>query len=114
MQPATLILSRDEGRTLRQLNGDSERFDWWYRTCHVNQFTDYLALWTTLLYVCAAGVVALVFGNQLLRWRRPPAPFMPRATHSPAPRRWTRDLHRKLGAVVGGVLAFQLLVGTYL
>jgi len=114
-QPATLIVSRDEGRTLRRLNGDSERFEWWYRTFHVNQFTDHLALWTTLLYACGVGVVTTtVLGYQLFWWRRPRAVSTPRAGHRPAPRRWTRNLHRKLGAVVGGMLTIQLVVGTYL
>lgn len=58
-QPARLILSRDEGRTLRRLNSELERFEWWYRTFHVNQFSDNLLLWTTLLYACAAGVITL-------------------------------------------------------
>lgn len=117
-QPATLILSRDEGRTLRRLNSASGRFEWWYRTFHVNQYTDHLALWTTLLYACALGVVALaVFGYQLFWWRRPAASAAPAPTRAPArsarPVR-ARNLHRKLGAAVGGVLVVQLTVGVYL
>lgn len=113
-QPATLIISRDEGRTLRRLNRDSERFTWWYRTFHVNQFTDHLPLWTTLLYACAAGVVSLtVFGYLLFWWRRPRDASAPRTAQTRAPQS-SRKLHRRLGAVTGGVLTLQLLVGGYL
>lgn len=109
-QPATLILSRDEGRTLRRLNGDSEQFTWWYRTFHVMQFTDHLALWTTLLYGLAAAVIALaVFGYQLFWWRRPGATV---ATAAPTLR--VRLVHRTLGAAVGGILLVELVVGAYL
>lgn len=104
-QPATLIISRDEGRTLRRLNGASERFHWWYRTFHVNQFTDHLLLWTTLLYACAVGVVSLtVFGCVLFWWRRQRSASAPQAAQSPVPQLRSRNLHRKLGAVAGGVL----------
>jgi hypothetical protein len=112
-EPATLILSRDEGRTLRRLNAASGRFEWWYRTFHVTQFSDHLALWTTLLYACAAGVIALaVFGYQLFWWRRPAAVSPPRTRDAGAFR--VRNLHRKVGAAVGGVLVAQLVVGVYL
>jgi hypothetical protein len=124
-QPATLILSRDEGRTLRRLNAASGRFEWWYRTFHVNQYTDRLALWTMLLYACAAGVVAVaIFGYQLFWWRRGrgagPTPAAALASAPPAapPRRArafrARNVHRKAGAAVGGVLIVQLAVGVYL
>lgn len=115
-QPATLILSRDEGRTLRRLNGDSQRFDWWYRAFHVNQFSDHLGLWTTLLFACAIGVIVLsVFGYLLFWWRRRPN----RLNQSPKPQgffphRRVRNWHRKLGAIAGGILAVELLVGVYL
>jgi hypothetical protein len=114
-QPATLIISRDEGRTLRRLNGESERFNWWYRTFHVNQFTDHVLLWSTLLYVCAAGVGLLaVFGYLLFWWRRPRNAAAPRVTSVRVSAQRFRNLHRTLGAVAGGVLALQLLVGAYL
>lgn len=109
-QPATLVLSRDEGRTLRRLNAASGRFEWWYRTFHVNQFTDHLGVWTTLLYAAAAGVVVVVvLGYRLFWWRRRRvvAPARARAFHA-------RNLHRKVGAAVGGVLMVQLAVGVYL
>lgn len=114
-QSATLIISRDEGRTLRRLNGDSKRFEWWYRTFHVNQFTDHIFLWTTLLYASAAGVVSLtVLGYLLFWWRRPRSVSAAKAAHRRAPGRCSRNLHRKLGAVAGGALTLQLLVGGYL
>jgi hypothetical protein len=113
-QPATLILSRDEGRTLRRLNSDSERFNWWYRAFHVNQFSDHKALWTTLLYLAGVGVVALaLLGYLLFWWRRPKRATADSETRSAslAP---SRNWHRKLGAVAGGVLAIELVVGGYL
>ena len=113
-QPATLVLSRDEGRTLRRLNAASGRFEWWYRTFHVNQYTDHLALWTTLLYACALGVIALaLFGYQLFWWRRPAVSAV-RAPARAATTFRARTLHRTLGAAVGGVLVVQLAVGMYL
>lgn len=115
-QPATLILSRDEGRTLRRLNGDSERFNWWYRAFHVNQLTDHLALWTSILFLSAFGVILLtVLGYLLFWWRRRPST----ATSSGAPmpvlhHRRIRNWHRTLGTIAGGVLAVELAVGAYL
>ncbi len=113
-QRASLVLSRDEGRTLRRLNTESERFNWWYRAFHVNQFSDHMALWTTLLFIAAIGVIALsLLGYQLFWWRRPGGVAVPgkqrRVWQSSA-----RNVHRKLGAVAGGVLALELLVGGYL
>lgn len=116
-QPATLVLSRDEGRTLRRLNVASERFGWWYRFFHVNQFSDHMLLWTTLLYVCGAGVVlTTVFGYQLFWWRRRPVSGDPITSGglSQGRRFSARNLHRKLGVAVGGVLSIELLVGAYL
>jgi hypothetical protein len=113
-QPARLVISRDEGRTLRRLNAESERFEWWYRAFHVNQYSNHIALWTTLLYVCAAGVIALtVLGYLLFWWRRPRASFLS-AGQSGVPQMRSRNLHRKLGTVAGGILSVQLLVGAYL
>lgn len=111
-QGATLVLSRDEGRTLRRLNRESERFNWWYRAFHVNQLSDHLLLWTTLLFMAAVGVIVLaVLGYQLFWWRRPSG-----VASVVGPRRITpsRNWHRKLGAIAGGVLALELLVGAYL
>lgn len=114
-QPATLIISRDEGRTLRRLNADSERFNWWYRTFHVNQFTDHIGLWTTLLFVAAFGVISLtLFGYMLFWWRRPGNATTALAARKGRHRQPSRNWHRKLGAVAGGVLALQLIVGAYL
>lgn len=84
----------------------------------MNQFTNHLAFWTTLLFVAALGVMALsVFGYQLFWWRRgrrvgaaPPSllrrvvPVMPQ----------TRELHRTMGVIVGGLLMVQLTIGIYL
>jgi hypothetical protein len=109
-QPASLIISRDEGRTLRRTNADAAQFTWWYKTFHVNQWTDNMFLWTTVLYLLAAGVVVLVaFGYQLFWWRRNrliPVEKLPRFTN--------RHLHRKLGVLVGGILVVQVVVGSYM
>lgn len=114
-QPARLVISRDEGRTLRRLNSGSERFEWWYRTFHVNQLSDHILLWTTLLYVCAAGVITLtVLGYMLFWWRRPRSVSLSQAAPGRAPQAGARNLHRKLGVVAGGILSVQLLVGGYL
>lgn len=109
-QPAALILSRDEGRTLRRTNADAAQFTWWYKTFHVNQWTDNILLWTTILYLLAGGVVVLAtFGYQLFFWRR--ARQIPVAK---VPQHRTRNLHRKLGVVVGGILVLQVVVGSYM
>jgi hypothetical protein len=114
-QAARLIISRDEGRTLRRLNAESERFEWWYRAFHVNQFSSHIFLWTTLLYICAAGVIALtVLGYMLFWWRRPRPASAPVAGQSNVPLLRSRNLHRKLGALAGGILSVQLMVGAYL
>lgn len=114
-QAARLIISRDEGRTLRRLNAESESFEWWYRTFHVSQFSDNKLLWTTLLYICAAGVITLTVLGYLLFWRRRPRKgSASRETHRRVRQTGPRNLHRKLGAVAGGILSVQLLVGGYL
>ncbi len=115
-QPATLILSRDEGRTLRRLNSDSERFNWWYRAFHVNQFSDHQLFWTSLLFACAVGVIALAVLGYLMFWwrRRPDRTSQAPTTGGFLPHRRIRNWHRKLGALAGGVLAVELLVGVYL
>ncbi|MCC7054769.1 MAG: hypothetical protein IT355_15965 [Gemmatimonadaceae bacterium] len=114
-QEARLILSRDEGRTLRRLNAESERFEWWYRAAHVNQFSAHMGLWTTLLYLCGAAVIVTsVFGYMLFWWRRPRAPAATQVEQAGRPWMRARNLHRKLGVVAGGILAIQMLVGAYL
>lgn len=114
-QSAQLILSRDEGRTLRRLNADSERFEWWYRTFHVNQLTTHLWPWTTLLYLCAAGVMVLAALGYLLFWWRRPRGAVRASDPQQETARWSvRILHRRLGAVAGGILTIQVLVGAYL
>lgn len=114
-QSARLVLSRDEGRTLRRLNAESQRFEWWYRVFHVYQFSDHKWIWTPILYASALGVLVLAtFGYCLFWWRRPrgttAAPDAPRA---PLALR-ARLLHRRLGAIAGGILSIQLLIGAYL
>lgn len=112
-QPATLILSRDEGRTLRRLNAASGRFEWWYRTFHVNQYSSHLAFWTTLLYAAAVGVIVLsVLGYVLFLWRGRRQALVAGAGNSSSLA--ARNLHRKFGAVAGGLLVVQLAVGIYL
>lgn len=114
-QSARLILSRDEGRTLRRLNAESERFEWWYRTFHVNQLSHHLPLWTTLLYACAIGVITLTgFGYLLFWWRRPRAAIASADGQRAVPRPRARDWHRKLGVLAGGILSVQVLIGGYL
>jgi hypothetical protein len=111
-QPAVLMLSRDSGRTLRRMGPDSESFHWWYKSFHVNQYSDNVIPWTTLLYICAAGVIALtLLGYLLFWWRRMRlVPSAPKVT-SPLT---ARNLHRKAGVAVGGVLILQLITGIYI
>lgn len=106
--PATLVLSRDEGRTLRRLDAASGQFEWWYKTFHVNQFSDHLVLWTTFLLTAASAVIVLtVFGYQLFVWRRAPAA-------ATAPQSRARSLHRKVGVVAGGLLVLEMGAGIYM
>lgn len=111
-QPSILMLSRDEGRTLRRIDGDAEGFEWWYKKFHVTQYTDNVIPWTTLLYACAAGVITLaVMGYGLFWWRRE----RPVASVNTAPGPFSaRNFHRKAGVVVGGVLIVQLIAGVYI
>lgn len=114
-QSARLVLSRDEGRTLRRLNAESQRFEWWYRLFHVNQLTDHKWIWTPILYACAVAVLLLTaFGYCLFWWRRPrgvtAGPDAPRSPHALR----ARLLHRRLGAIAGGILSIQLIIGAYL
>lgn len=111
-QPAELVLSRDSGRTLLRANGSTQSFHWWYKKLHVNQFSDHVIPWTALLYLCVLGaLVVIVFGYLLFWWRR-------NRVIAPQPTANTsfsaRNLHRKIGIVVGGVLAVQLVIGIYL
>ncbi|MCC6316635.1 MAG: hypothetical protein IT361_03000 [Gemmatimonadaceae bacterium] len=109
-QAATLVLSRDEGRTLRRMNAGSGRFEWWYRTLHVNQLSDHLMVWTTILLTCATGVIVLVFlGYQLFWWRRTRATVTGGSDGLGA-----RTLHRRAGLVVGGLLALEMGAGIYM
>lgn len=111
-QPSILMLSRDNGRTLRRLGNDAERFNWWYKYFHVNQLTDHVIPWTTLLYLCVLGVlVVIVMGYMLFWWRR--FRFVQSST---AKQPWygSRNLHRKFGILTGGVLVVQLIAGVYI
>ncbi len=111
-QPSVLMLSRDNGRALRRLNPDTERFNWWYRFFHVNQFTDHVIPWTTLLYLCAIGVlVVIVMGYMLFWWRRY---RVVRTSLARPPWYTARNLHRKFGVLIGGVLIVQLVAGIYI
>lgn len=109
-QPAMLILSRDEGRTLRRLDDKAASFNWWYRTFHVNQLSHHVVLWTIILFTCATGVILLSsFGYLLLFWRRSRVAGSSRVRHHA-----NRNLHRKFGAVVGGLLIVELAAGIYM
>lgn len=111
-QASTLILSRDNGRTLRRMDASAESFHWWYKTFHVNQYSDDVILWTILLYACAAGTIVVALCGYLLYWwrrRRPPPTGVQNASMLSA-----RNLHRKLGLLTGGVLVIQILAGIYL
>jgi hypothetical protein len=111
-QPSVLLLSRDEGRTLRRVDAEAAGFHFWYKKFHVTQFTDDVIPWTTVLYIFALGVVALaILGYSLFWWRRK-RPVAAVATRSGAFA--ARNVHRKVGIVVGGVLIVQLLAGIYI
>ncbi|MEX2284119.1 MAG: PepSY domain-containing protein [Gemmatimonadota bacterium] len=109
-QPAMLILSRDEGRTLRRLNDEAASFNWWYRIFHVNQLSDHIVLWTIVLFTSATGVILVSsFGYLLFFWRRN------RVIDSSRSRQYTnRSLHRKFGVAVGGLLIVELAAGIYM
>ena len=111
-QPTILILSRDAGRTLRRANDDTERFHWWYKIFHVNQFTDHVIPWTALLYICVLGVlVSIVLGYFIFWWRRNRVVQVANTKPSLFS---ARNLHRKIGVAVGGVLFIQLAIGIYI
>lgn len=108
--PSWIILSRDEGRTLRRINADANRFTWWYRNFHVIQWSDNILLWTAVLYALAAGVVLLtIFGFQMFWWRR-----KQRIPVEKAQGIGVRQIHRIAGVVTGVMLILQLGVGAYL
>jgi hypothetical protein len=70
--------------------------------------------WTALLYACGLGVVVMtVLGYLLFWWRRVPKTAAPPPTR-PAGFFSARNLHRKLGVIVGGVLIVQVIAGIYL
>lgn len=111
-QAAVLILARDSGRSLRRMDADAESFHWWYRSFHVNQYSDHVLPWTFLLYLCVAGIMAVTVLGYLVFWRRrrrlAPEPAMVAASLS------ARNLHRKCGVIAGGVLLVQLAAGIYI
>lgn len=111
-QPSLLILSRDGGRTLRRSDADSQRFNWWYRMFHVNQYGDDVIVWTAVLYLCAIGAIVATLLGYLLFWRRRKraAPGSPSSSEPLS----ARNLHRKVGLAFGGVLVVQLAAGIYI
>jgi hypothetical protein len=111
-QPSVLMLSRDDGRTLRRIDAEAAGFHFWYKKFHVTQFTDHVIPWTTMLYTFALGVVVLaIFGYVLFWWRRKrPAAALPSGPSAFG----ARNVHRKVGIVVGGVLIIQLIAGIYI
>ena len=111
-QPAILMLSQDAGRTLRRSNDDTQSFHWWYKVFHVNQFTDHVIPWTALLYTCVLGVlVSIVLGYMMFWWRRNRLVQVSTAKSGTFS---ARNLHRKIGVAVGGVLFAQLAIGIYI
>lgn len=111
-QASTLVLSRDNGRPLRRMDASAERFHWWYKTFHVNQYSDDVIPWTLLLYACAGGVIVVALCGYLLYWWRRQRPLRQEASVTRPLS--ARNLHRKLGLLTGGILAIQLLAGIYL
>jgi uncharacterized iron-regulated membrane protein len=111
-QPSKLFLSRDEGRTLRREDAEASAFHFWYKKFHVTQFTDDVIPWTAILYTFALGVVGLaILGYFMFWWRRKrPVGVAPSRAGVFA----ARNLHRKVGIVVGGVLIIQLIAGIYI
>jgi hypothetical protein len=111
-QPSVLILSRDNGRTLRRMDADAEGFEWWYKTFHVNQYSDHVIPWTVLLYLCAVGVIAVSLLGYVMFWTRRRGLAQNKSV-GPATLS-ARNLHRKAGVLVGGVLVVQIVAGTYI
>jgi hypothetical protein len=111
-QPSVLVLSRDSGRTLRRMDADAERFHWWYKAFHVNQYSDHVIAWTTLLYLFAAGVILVSLLGYVMFWTR--RRDRPADSVARQPALSARNLHRKVGALVGGVLVVQVLAGIYI
>jgi hypothetical protein len=111
-QPSVLILSRDSGRTLRRMDADAERFHWWYKSFHVNQYSDHVIPWTALLYLCAVGVVAVSLLGYVMFWTRRRGPAAGGVSQNAALS--ARNLHRKAGTIVGGVLIVQIAAGIYI
>lgn len=111
-QPSVLLLSRDSGRTLRRMDADAERFHWWYKNFHVNQYSDHVIPWTALLYLCAVGVVAVSLLGYLMFWTRRRGAAAGGVSQNAALS--ARNLHRKAGVIVGGVLIVQIVAGIYI
>ncbi len=109
-QPTELVLARHTGRTLRRSDSQARQFNWWYRTLHVFQWGDNMALFTTFLYVLAAlGVVLAFFGLRLWWWRR----GRPKAFYD-RPNMKVRLWHRRLGLTIGVLLLAQMVLGAYM
>ncbi|MBY0488206.1 MAG: hypothetical protein K2R93_00060 [Gemmatimonadaceae bacterium] len=116
-QRATLVLSRDEGRTLRRFDERAATFEWWYRRFHVVQYTERLALWTSLLYGLGMALVGTTVLGLWLLWRRRSRYALRATSVTPVEAgSWTdaRWWHRLAGGTIGGVLVIQLAVGMYL
>lgn len=107
-QPTELVLSRS-GRTLRRTDPLAEWFHRAYRSVHVWQWGDHVAVFTGLLYGLVGTALTLVSLGYLLWWDR-------RGVR----KRWTdrvrpaRRVHGRLAPLAGVLLATQMLVGAYL
>ncbi len=107
-QPSTLILSRHTGRTLRRIDSDASRFEWWYRNLHVLQWGPQMWAFTALLFGLALVVLwQTVSGGRLLWLRR-------HRRKGRSARQRAFQFHRCFAAVIVLFLGAQMLVGAYM